>query len=86
MHFHRCAIRLDDGSVVATDIQVALDDTNRDDWYGTITLTYVVALTAGQKYRLMLDDGRSGPFLVRRNTSAGDAGRAVAIYGMGPLA
>ena len=86
MHFHRCAIHLDDGSAVATDIQVALDDTTRDDWYGTITLTQVVVLTAGQKYRLTLDDGRSGPFLVQRNTSAGDAGRAVAIHGMGPLA
>jgi 2-oxoglutarate dehydrogenase complex dehydrogenase (E1) component-like enzyme len=86
MQFHRCAIRMDDDTVVATDIQIALDDTNRDDWYGTITLTHVVGLTAGKKYRLILDDGRSGPFLVRRNTSAGDVGRAVAIHGMGPLA
>ncbi len=88
MPFHRCAICLDDGSVVATDLQVALEESDRDglpQWYGTITLTHVMTLSAGQKYRLMLDDGRTGEFLVRRNTSAGDTSRAVAIHGMGPL-
>jgi hypothetical protein len=89
MAFHRCAICLDDGSVVASDLQVALEEADRDgvpqQWYGTITLTHEVALSAGEKYRLMLDDGRTGKFLVRRNTSAGETSRAVAIHGMGPL-
>jgi len=88
MPFHRCAICLDDGSVLAKDVDVALEEMDRDgapQWYGTITVTHVTTLSAGQKYRLMLDDGRTGEFLVRRNTSAGGASRAVAIHGMSPL-
>jgi hypothetical protein len=88
MPFHLCTISLDDGSVVAKDVQLALEETDGDgrpEWYGTITATEVMMLQAGQRYRLTLDDKRSGTFLVRRNTSAGDAGRAIAIRGMGPL-
>ena len=54
-------------------------------WYGTITVTHLTTLASGQTYRLVLDDGRSGAFRVRRNTFAGDVNRAVAIDGMEPL-
>lgn len=88
MPFHRCAIRQDDGTDVAQDVQVALEETTREgvvEWHATITVTHLTNLVAGQQYRLVLDDGRSGEFLVRRNTYAGGMNRAVAIYGMGPL-
>jgi len=88
MPFHRCAICLQDGSVVAKDVDVSIDEVNRhgvDEWFGTITVTHLASLSAGQRYRLVLDDGRSGEFLVRRNTFAGGVTRAVAIQGMGAL-
>ena len=88
MPFHRCAIRQEDGTLVADEVQVALEETTREgvvEWHATITVTHLASLVAGQKYRLVLDDGRSGEFLVRRNTFAGDLNRAVAIHGMGPL-
>ena len=85
---HHCTISLADGSVMAREVQLALEEIERDgkpDWFGTITVSQPLMLSAGQKYHLMLDDRRSGVFLVRRNTSAGDVGRAIAIHGMGPL-
>jgi hypothetical protein len=88
MSFHRCMICQEDGNVVVKDITVALGEQKPDapdDWYGTITVTHVVPLVAGQRYQLVLDDGRKGPFSVRRNTFAGDVNRAVAIIGLGPL-
>ena len=88
MPFHRAAISQEDGSVVAQDVDVALEETNRDGvlgWYATITVKHVISLASGQRYRLVLDDGRSGEFVVRRNTFAGGVNRAVAIVGTGPL-
>ncbi|MGH7539044.1 MAG: hypothetical protein ACREMF_10430 [Gemmatimonadales bacterium] len=88
MAFHRCAIRQEDGSLVVDDVDVALEEVERDgiaEWYGTITVTQVTSLAAGQRYRLVLDDGRSGDFIVRRNTIAGGTSRAIAIHGAGPL-
>ena len=88
MSFHRCAICQEDGSVVAKDVTVALEEGERAEsaaWHGTITVTHLTSLVAGQQYRLMLDDGRTGEFLVRRNTFAGETNRAVAIHGTGPL-
>ncbi len=87
MIFHRCEVWEAD-SVIGKDIRVALEEDDRDGiqaWFGTITLTEGAALIAGQRYRLVLDDGRTGEFTVQRNTSAGDTSRAVAIRGAGPL-
>jgi hypothetical protein len=87
--FHRCEIIDAEGHVMASDIRVALEESTpagaSKSWYGTITVTHLTTLTAGQTYRIVLDDGRSGTFRVRRNTFAGDANRAVAIDGMEPL-
>ena len=88
MSFHRCAVCQEDGSLVCEGVTVALEEAGRDDpvaWYGTITVTHLTSLAAGQRYRLLLDDGRTGEFLVRRNTFAGDTSRAVAIHGTSPL-
>lgn len=88
MAFHRCQICLEDGSIVAKDVDVSIEEVDRNgvrEWFGTITVTHLASLSAGQKYRLVLDDGRSGDFLVRRNTFAGGVTRAVAIQGMGAL-
>ena len=85
---HRCTISHGNGSVVARDVPVTLEETDRDGqpaWYGTLNSPQVLLLTAGQKYQVKLDDGRTGTFYVRRNTSAGEAGRAIAIQGMGEL-
>jgi surface antigen len=88
MVFHRCAICQPDGTVVVQDVTVALEEPPRGEkaaWYGTITVTHLAGLVAGQRYRLVLDDGRSGEFTVRRSTFAGETSRAVAIHGTGPL-
>ncbi len=50
-----------------------------------ITAEHVASLVSGQRYRLTLDDGRTGEFLVRRNTSAGETNRAVSIKGTSTL-
>lgn len=88
MSFHRCAICLEDGSILIESVHVALegaDQTGASSWYGTVTGTEVTTLAPGLRYVLKLDDGRSGEFIVRRNTRAGEVERAVSIRGMGPL-
>jgi hypothetical protein len=89
MPFYRCEIRGPDGTSVAKDVTVSIEETTRDGatvWYGTITVTHLSSLMAGQRYRMILADGRSGEFTVRRNTFAGGTDRAVSIDGVGPLA
>ena len=72
--------------MVASDIRVALEERGgAAAWYGTITVTHLTTLATGQTYRIVLDDGRSSAFRVRRNTFAGDVNRAVAIDGLEPL-
>ena len=86
--FHRCEIRDADGRVVATDVRLALEEREPAvgaGWYGTVTVTHLATLVAGESYRIVLDDGRTGEFRVRRNTFAGDVSRAVAVDGVGTL-
>ncbi len=88
MPFHRCTISMENGPTVSRDVTVVLEETERDGvpaWYGTITTDHRIELTPGRRYRLVLGDGRTGEFLVRRNTFAGETNRAVAINGIGPL-
>lgn len=87
MAFHHCTVCAPDGTVLAKDVQVALEAGRSDEgeWYGTLTVTHLANLEAGKQYLLMLDDGRKGSFAVRRNTFAGGVTRAVAIQGAGPL-
>lgn len=88
MPFHRCAVCEEDGRIVCQEVTVMLEETRRetaDEWYGTITVTHRTPLEPGRRYRLMLDDGRTGEFLVRRNTFAGETNRAVSIHGASPL-
>jgi hypothetical protein len=85
---HHGTITLEDGGLLAEHVHVALEEMERDgrrDWFGTLSTPEFLPLSAGQKYHLTLDDGRRGTFLVRRNTSAGEAGRAIAIHGIGAL-
>jgi len=88
MAFHHCEICLEDGTVLARQVVVSLEENTgggAPGWYGTMTVTHHVTLQPGQRYRVILDDGRSGDFQVRRNTFAGGQDRAVAVQGMGPL-
>ena len=87
MAFHKCTICAPDGTVLAKDVQLALEAgrSDADKWYGTLTVTHLSNLEAGKQYLLMLDDGRKGSFAVRRNTFAGEVTRAVAIQGATPL-
>ena len=88
MPFHHCSIVQEDGTVVAQHIDAALEETTREgvtEWYATLTVTHAATLVAGHRYRLLLDDGRAGEFMVRRNTSTGGENRAVAVRGTGPL-
>ncbi len=81
-------ISRDDGTVVARDIELALDEGERDgspEWWGTMMAPTLASMSAGQTYRIVLGDGRTGEFVVRRNTLASGVDRAVAIRGMGPL-
>jgi hypothetical protein len=86
--FHSCVISDADGGTVGSGIRIALEDEAHPGgapWYGTITATDETELVAGRIYRIVLDDGRSGTFRVRRNTFAGDVNRAVAADGIEPL-
>jgi len=88
MAFYRCEICQADGTMVARDVMVSIDETTRSgghEWYGTITISHLSALAAGQAYRITLADGRTGEFMVRRNTFAGGTDRAVAIHGTSAL-
>ena len=88
MAFHHCSIQQEDGTVVAKDVTVSVEETDHDGvagWYGTLTVTHLAVLTAGERYKLVLDNGQTGDFTVRRNTFAGGQDRAVAIQGVGPL-
>ena len=88
MVFHRCTIHAQDGTALTGNVTVTLVEAAEEGgakWHGTISTTHLTNLTAGQHYRLVLDDGRVGEFLVRRNTFAGGEDRAVAIHGTGPL-
>jgi len=89
MPFHHCTICHEDGTPMAEKVTVSLEDdfepSERVAWHGTVSVTHLIDLTAGKQYQLVLDDGRRGPFVVRRNTFAGGDQRAVAIYGVGPL-
>jgi hypothetical protein len=87
MPFHRCTISRPDGSVVVAGASLALTESGADgaDWYGTLSVSPDASLVASQRYRITLDDGRAGECSVRRNTSAGELTRAVAIHGIGAL-
>ncbi|MFQ6045504.1 MAG: hypothetical protein ACE5PT_03965 [Gemmatimonadales bacterium] len=88
MAFHRCEICREDAIPVAKDVTVAIEEMESGGvagWYGTLKGAGLGDLVAGERYRITLDDGRTGEFLVRRNTYAGETSRAVAIHGTGPL-
>jgi len=89
MAFYRCEICQADGTLVAKDVMVSIEETTRSgthEWYGTITISHLSTLQAGQAYRITLADGRTAQFMVRRNTFAGGTDRAVSIHGTSPLA
>ena len=89
MAFYQCAICLSDGSPVAERVTVTIEETNHAgvrSWYGTVTAGHLTPLSAGKTYRITLEDGRTGEFVVRRNTFAGGENRAVSIHGTGTLA
>jgi hypothetical protein len=88
MPFYSASIYKEDGSVCCQGVMISLERMDRDgaaDWFGTVSAKEGMDLVAGHKYRLVLTDGRSGEFMVRRNTSAGGQDRAVSLQGMGPL-
>ena len=82
--FHRCQILEADGRVMASDVQVALEESARASgpvWYGTITVTHLTTLASGQTYRLVLDDGACADVrIVDDQILRRDAGRdAIAV-------
>lgn len=77
-----------DGKVCVQNAKVSLETTERGgktEWYATVSASVGTPMTAGQKYRLVLGDGRSGECMVRRNTSASVEERMISVWGMGPL-
>ena len=84
MAFHRCTIQREDGTVLVTGAQVNIEE-GAESWSGTIAVTHLDEVIAGGRYRIVLDDGRCGEFVVRRNTYAGGEIRAVACHGEGAL-
>ncbi len=85
MPFFRCTVCERGGDPIAQGVMVTLAETERDNWFGTITAEHLTSLTAGELYCLTLEDGRTGEFRVQRNTMAGQEDRAIAIRGAGPL-
>lgn len=86
MPFYQCTIRGEDGSQIAEGVRVMIEDTSDRSWFGTITADTLTGLAAGRQYRIVLGDGRSGSFRVKRNTVAGEQDRSIAITGIGALA
>ena len=85
MPFFKCTVCERGGDPIAQGVMVTLAETERDNWFGTITAEHLTSLTAGELYCLTLEDGRTGEFRVQRNTMAGQEDRAIAIRGAGPL-
>ena len=85
MPFFRCTVCERGGDLIAQGVMVTLAETERDNWFGTITAERLTTLTRGDRYRLTLEDGRTGEFLVQRTTMAGHEDRAIAIRRAGPL-
>jgi len=76
------------GQVCVKDAKVSLETVERNgrtEWYATVSATVDTPMMAGQKYRIVLNDGRSGECMVRRNTSVSTEERAVSVWGMGVL-
>jgi hypothetical protein len=86
MPFYQCTICGEDGSHIADGVRVLIEDASATGWYGTITAAALTGLAAGRQYRIVLGDGRSGSFRVKRNTVAGEQDRSIAITGIGALA
>jgi hypothetical protein len=84
MPHHHCSILQEDGTMLVQNVEAAIEETTHE-WYATLRGTQVTGLISGRRYRLTLDDGRAGEFIVRRNTVAGGDDRAVAVRGTGPL-
>ena len=85
MPFFRCTVCERGGDLIAQGVMVTLAETERDNWFGTITAEHLATLTAGERYSLTLEDGRTGEFFVQRTTTADHEDRAIAIRGAGPL-
>lgn len=76
------------GQVCCKDAKVSLETVERGgrtEWYATVSASVGTPMVAGQRYKLVLSDGRSGECMVRRNTSASLDERAISIWGMGAL-
>lgn len=76
------------GQVCCRDAKVSLETVERNgrtEWYATVSASVGTPMMSGQKYRLVLNDGRSGECMVRRNTSASLEERAISVRGMGTL-
>ena len=76
------------GQVCVKDAKVSLatvDRNGRTEWYATVSASVGAPMMAGQKYKLVLNDGRSGECMVRRNTSVSTEERAISVWGMGVL-
>jgi len=91
MAFHRCTIHDATGTLVCENVSLTLEEAERSgavEWYGTVSVSHTTPLMPGSTYRIVLDNGRTGEFEVRRNTMAGGergTERAVAICGTGKL-
>lgn len=85
MSFHSCTIYREDGAIVAEKVRVNVEEMAAG-WRATISASHLADIIAGERYRMVLDDGRAGAFSVRRNTYAGGTDRAIACDGIGALA
>jgi hypothetical protein len=66
MPFHRCTIRHQDGTLVARDVEVMIEETERQgavEWYGTVTVVHPVNLAPSERYRAA--SVRAGRLLTR---------------------
>jgi hypothetical protein len=85
MPFHSCTVYREDGTLVVEHVRVNVEEM-AGGWRGTLSVSHLAEVVAGERYRMVLDDGRAGVFTVRRNTYAGGADRAVSCDGVGGLA
>jgi hypothetical protein len=77
-----------EGKICCQNAKVSLEIMDRNgktEWFATVSASVGTPMNAGEKYKLVLGDGRSGECMVRRNTSASLEERAISIWGMGEL-
>ena len=82
MKTYRGHVTKEDGTHVARDLQVALDE-RQDPWWGVIIIPYGIHNFSVDSHKLELSDGRSGKILITDLGAGGNRPTSVRFKGGG---